>query len=256
MRVARRWRSSASPSSAPSSASPRCRRSGSSGTPWSCGTASRGCGPRSRRVRVPAWRARSVAEATIHAVPALTVEAAGWVDVQVAAVAGKVGPAQLDRLVAEAIKRYDLMLPDPAADPEDGYLAVDPRHATLHDRGRALRRDHAARGRARPRRRPRPGPGAGPRRRHPQGPRVGTVPRRPSCRRARRPRPDADRARPPHPRPHRPAGHRRPSCCAGGRAARPLRRRRRWSSNRVRANRAVGGRAAAGAARPGPILVR
>src|SRR5215207_7260498 len=55
--------------------------------------------------RVPAWRARSVAEATIHAVPSLTPEAAGWVDVQVAAVAGKVGPAQLDRLVAEAIKR-------------------------------------------------------------------------------------------------------------------------------------------------------
>ncbi len=82
--------------------------------------------------RVPAWRARSVAEATIHAAPALTVEAAGWVDVQVAAVAGKVGPAQLDRLVAEAIKRYHLDTPDPAADPEDGYLAVDPRHATLH----------------------------------------------------------------------------------------------------------------------------
>ncbi|HYH73594.1 MAG TPA: DUF222 domain-containing protein [Nocardioides sp.] len=46
---------------------------------------------------VPAWRARSVAEATIHAVSVLSVEAAGWVDVQVAAVAGRVGPAQLDR---------------------------------------------------------------------------------------------------------------------------------------------------------------
>src|SRR5918994_877285 len=83
--------------------------------------------------RVPSWRARSVAEATIHAVPALTVEAAAWVDVQVAAVAGKIGPAQLDRLVAEAIKRHHLDSPDPAADPEDGWQHVDPRHATLHD---------------------------------------------------------------------------------------------------------------------------
>ena len=53
--------------------------------------------------QVPAWRARTVAETTIHTAPALTVEAAGWVDVQVAAVAGRVGPAQLDRLVAETI---------------------------------------------------------------------------------------------------------------------------------------------------------
>ncbi|SEC85068.1 protein of unknown function [Nocardioides exalbidus] len=82
---------------------------------------------------VPAWRARSVAEATIHAVPSLTREAAGWVDDQVSAVAGKVGVAQLDRLVAEAIKRYDLAQPDPASDPEDGYLYVDPRHVTVHD---------------------------------------------------------------------------------------------------------------------------
>jgi hypothetical protein len=83
--------------------------------------------------QVPAWRARLVAEATIHATPTLTVEAAGWVDDQVAAVAGRVGAAQLDRLVAETIKRHQLAAPDPAADPEDGYLSVDPRHATLHD---------------------------------------------------------------------------------------------------------------------------
>ena len=54
-------------------------------------------------------------------------------DAQVAAVAGRIGPAQLDRLVAETIKRYDLADVDPAADPEDGYLPVDPRHATIHD---------------------------------------------------------------------------------------------------------------------------
>src|SRR5690349_21474868 len=83
--------------------------------------------------RVPAWRARLVAETTIHTSPALTPEAAGFVDAQVAAVAGKVGPAQLDRLVAEAIKRFDLAGVDPAADPEDGYLHVDPRHVTIHD---------------------------------------------------------------------------------------------------------------------------
>ncbi|WP_297623980.1 DUF222 domain-containing protein, partial [Nocardioides sp.] len=82
--------------------------------------------------RVPAWRARTVAEATIHATPALTVEAAGWVDAQVAAVAAKIGPAQLDRLVAETLRRFDLAAPDPAADPEDGYLAVDPRHVTVN----------------------------------------------------------------------------------------------------------------------------
>src|SRR5690349_7832367 len=66
--------------------------------------------------RVPAWRARAVAERTIHAAPALTRDAAAFVDAQVAAVAGKVGPAQLDRLVAEAVKRYDLAEADPAAD--------------------------------------------------------------------------------------------------------------------------------------------
>jgi len=83
--------------------------------------------------RVPTWRARLVAETTIHTSPALTREAAGYVDAQVAAVAGKIGPAQLDRLVAEAIKRFDLADVDPAADPEDGYLHVDPRHVTIHD---------------------------------------------------------------------------------------------------------------------------
>ncbi len=83
--------------------------------------------------RVAPWRARMVAEATIHSTPSLTVEAAGWVDAQVAAVAGRIGPAQLDRLVAESIKRFELAAPDPAADPEDGYLSVDPRHVTVHD---------------------------------------------------------------------------------------------------------------------------
>jgi hypothetical protein len=81
--------------------------------------------------KVPAWRARAVAETTIHSSPALTAEAAGFVDAQVAAVAGKIGPAQLDRLVADATRRYDLATADPTTDPEDGYLAVDPRHVTV-----------------------------------------------------------------------------------------------------------------------------
>ena len=89
-----------------------------------------GAGPRRPG---PAWRARTVAEATIHSSPVLTREAAAWVDSQVAAVAGRIGPAQLDRLVAEAIKRYELAddVLDPAADPEDGHLYVDPRHVTV-----------------------------------------------------------------------------------------------------------------------------
>ncbi|MCF6376805.1 HNH endonuclease [Nocardioides KLBMP 9356] len=82
---------------------------------------------------MPAWRARLVAETTIHSTPSLTREAAAHVDGQVAAVAGRIGAAQLDRLVAETIKRFDLATPDAAADPVDGYLHVDPRHVTLHD---------------------------------------------------------------------------------------------------------------------------
>jgi hypothetical protein len=81
--------------------------------------------------QVPAWRARAVADTTIHASSALTREAAGFVDAHVAAVAGRIGSAQLDRLVAETIRRYDLATADPASDPEDGYLHVDPRHVTV-----------------------------------------------------------------------------------------------------------------------------
>jgi hypothetical protein len=82
--------------------------------------------------QVPAWRARAVADTTIHTSPALTREAAGFVDSQVAAVAGRIGTAQLDRLVAETIKRYDLAVADPTADPEDGWQHVDPRHVTVN----------------------------------------------------------------------------------------------------------------------------
>jgi hypothetical protein len=84
--------------------------------------------------RVPPWQARRVAEATIHTCPRLTLEAARWVDGQVAAAAGKIGPTQLDRLLTEALTRFHLTADpaaDPASDPVDGWLHHDPRHATV-----------------------------------------------------------------------------------------------------------------------------
>ncbi len=49
-----------------------------------------------------AWKARRIARATIH----LSREAAAFVDAHVAAVAHKIGPYVLDRLVEEAIARF------------------------------------------------------------------------------------------------------------------------------------------------------
>jgi hypothetical protein len=51
---------------------------------------------------LPAWRARRIARATL----ALSMEGAGFVDAHVAHVAHKVRPAQLDRLIEEAIGRF------------------------------------------------------------------------------------------------------------------------------------------------------
>jgi hypothetical protein len=79
--------------------------------------------------QVPAWRARLVAEATIHATPALTPEWVGWIDGQVTPFAAKVGPAQLDRLVAEAIARQRPVEP---VDPDDPHPECpDTRHVTI-----------------------------------------------------------------------------------------------------------------------------
>ncbi|RYU08432.1 DUF222 domain-containing protein, partial [Nocardioides iriomotensis] len=64
-----------------------------------------------RRVRagdLPAWRARRVARATI----VLTREGAGYVDRHVAPFAHRVGLAQLDRLVEEALVRFEPDLAD------------------------------------------------------------------------------------------------------------------------------------------------
>ena len=74
---------------------------------------------------VPVWRARMVAEKT----RILTGEAAGFVDKHVAAVAGKVGPAQLERLILEARGRYmPLTLEDQSED-----FVPDRRHVTIFD---------------------------------------------------------------------------------------------------------------------------
>src|SRR5512139_2667234 len=51
---------------------------------------------------LPAWRARRVAEDTLH----LSIEAAEFVDRMLAPFAHKTGPAQTQRLVDEAIARY------------------------------------------------------------------------------------------------------------------------------------------------------
>jgi hypothetical protein len=68
------------------------------------------------------WRARRIAQAT-----RLSVEAARYVDDMVAGFAHKIGPAQLDRLVEEAIARF---MPDLAA--ENAERAADARHVTFH----------------------------------------------------------------------------------------------------------------------------
>ncbi len=170
--------------------------------------------------RVPAWRARAVAEATIHTTPALTGRGRGvrrrpGRRRRRSGRCGAAGPARRgdDQAVRPRRRR-------PGRGP-GGRLPPRrpaPRHAPR--RRRALRRHDAARGRARHRRRPRPRPGPRPRRRVAEGPRVRRVARRPPLRRPRRPRPHPDRARPRRggSRPPAPAGRSR------GRPPRPLRR--------------------------------
>jgi hypothetical protein len=73
---------------------------------------------------LPAWKARRVARETIR----LSPEAAAFVDTHVAPVAHTVSPAQLDRVVAEAVGRF---MPE-----EVERLAAeswDKRRVTLHD---------------------------------------------------------------------------------------------------------------------------
>ena len=74
---------------------------------------------------LPAWRARRIARETI----CLSAEAAGYVDRHVGPVAHRIGPAQTDRLVTEAIARF---MPETAE--EIRRRAADGRHFTVdHD---------------------------------------------------------------------------------------------------------------------------
>lgn len=90
---------------------------------------------RVRSGSVPAWRARLLAEATIHASPALTREAAAWIDAQVAPFLDKVGQAQIERTVEQAMKLFDLAA-TPEPNPEDPYdgLDQDNRHVSINHR--------------------------------------------------------------------------------------------------------------------------
>jgi hypothetical protein len=72
---------------------------------------------------LPAWRARRIAHATMCLPP----EGARFVDERVAAFAHKVGPATVDRLVEEAMVRFD---PDTAK--ERAEAAAEHRHITVH----------------------------------------------------------------------------------------------------------------------------
>jgi hypothetical protein len=71
---------------------------------------------------LPAWRARRVAEHTLH----LTQEAAGFVDRMVAPYAHKTGPAQIQRIVDEAIARF---MPEHAR--EQAERAAEQRYVTI-----------------------------------------------------------------------------------------------------------------------------
>src|SRR3954469_7286209 len=77
---------------------------------------------RVRSAQLAPWRARRIAEQTL----CLSLEAAAFVDAQVAPFAHKIGPAQTERLVEEAIARF---MPQFAAERRD--RAADQRHFTI-----------------------------------------------------------------------------------------------------------------------------
>ncbi|WP_248581230.1 HNH endonuclease signature motif containing protein [Nocardioides sp. InS609-2] len=75
---------------------------------------------------LPAWRARRIAEATIHAT--LSHEAASYVDAQLAPFAHRTSTSAVDRLVDAAIARFD-----PARAAAEARLAADGRHVTIDE---------------------------------------------------------------------------------------------------------------------------
>ncbi|MFL6160213.1 MAG: HNH endonuclease signature motif containing protein [Marmoricola sp.] len=74
---------------------------------------------------VPVWRARRIAEQTLH----LSAEAAAYVDAEVAPVAHKIGPVFAERLVDEAVARF---MPEHAA--RMAAQAAEQRHVTVDKR--------------------------------------------------------------------------------------------------------------------------
>src|SRR6187431_1463787 len=86
---------------------------------------------------LPAWRARRIARQTL----VLSVEAAAHVDQHVAHTAHKVRPAQVDRLVEEAIGRY---MPEEAE--RRRRQAADGRHLTINTQQPSLRGTSAVHG--------------------------------------------------------------------------------------------------------------
>ena len=130
----RRWsRSSASPSSAPSSGVSTTAAKKLVGHALELRHRLPRLWAQVHAGRVPAWRARAVAEATIHSTPALTRRSRGvrrrpGRRRRRSRRCGAAGPARRRDDQAVRPRRFD-----PAADPEDGYLHVDPRHATIHD---------------------------------------------------------------------------------------------------------------------------
>ena len=144
---------------------------------------------------VPAWRARTVAETTIHTTP----------------VPHRRGCC-LRRRAGRGRRRQDRSRPArpsrcgdhqalrprsrrPGRGPGGRLPVGRPAPRDVARRGRPLRRHDAVRGRPRHRRRPRPQPRPDPEGRRAEGPRLDRVPRRATCQGPRRPRPHPDRTR-------------------------------------------------------------
>ena len=77
------------------------------------------------RHELPAWRARRIARRTME----LTLDAASFVDAQIAHVAHRVGPAVVDRLIDEAIARF---MPETAT--QEAIQAADTRSFVIDHR--------------------------------------------------------------------------------------------------------------------------
>ena len=147
--------------------------------------------------QVPVWKALRIADST----RLLPEDAAAYVDRQIAPVAHGCSWAQIDRLVEEALVRFD-----PEAAEERRREANEHRHVDLGLDTHRLRRHRPRHHRPGRRRRPGPGERHRPPRQAQRPARRHRLPRRPprqSTRRDRPRRPDPRPARSPTPRPGR-----------------------------------------------------